>query len=89
LTHIGVPSNHKQEAYRLHLPKIHARSWRVEDLYGQLGERMNRFLFVLGKTIESAVISAILVFCLAIFLWSRLERGPFWNPLVQWLRHLI
>jgi hypothetical protein len=50
---------------------------------------MNRFLFVLGKTIESAVISAILVFCLAIFLWSRLERGPFWNPLVQWLRHLI
>jgi hypothetical protein len=50
---------------------------------------MNRFLFMLGKTIEITVISAILIFCLAGFLWSRPERGPFWHPLVQWLHQLI
>lgn len=50
---------------------------------------MNRFLFMLGKTVEGIVILAILVFCLAIFLWSRLEHGPFWSPLVHWLRNLV
>ena len=50
---------------------------------------MNRFIFMLSKTIEGIVISAILVFCLAIFLWSRLEHGPFWSPFVQWLRNLV
>jgi hypothetical protein len=50
---------------------------------------MNRPLFFLGKTLEGVIISAILIFCLAALLWSRIEHGPFWIPLVQWLRSLI
>jgi hypothetical protein len=50
---------------------------------------MTRPLFFLGKTLEGVIISAILIFCLAALLWSRIEHGPFWIPLVQWLRSLI